>query len=525
MSTSLNQSIPDIVLVGNPVPVQVNTPTVISGGSEGYFIINFSGTPSNGQTITFDWTDQNGVSRSITLTCKTQRDLDGTTFNDNSAGLSTDDYFERMVAEWQQNYTLYQNFDIFYAGSSQVNLTAKYPADISPSLSHTISNISSTSKSSGSDKQVESNHSVILDIWMEQTLNGGDFEHLATLEKAVQEGASNDHARFFIQEILANDYLQPDLPEYDNFSEIGIGGQQIKRFFLKYAEKKGDPVDIKLYKGTVNKAAKRGHLAFMDFKDSGTFSANYPESKFLTNQPNKKPVTTEQREYLYWVSPDQGGNTKTYELHAEIYYEDGTSGTHMLKSFDVTDFEVFYVAAGADQLSIESYNTNKMVKSYDVWLEDQANSNKVSDVRTYLIDRKYYRNETYFLFENELGGFDTLRATGEQQHGIEVSQDEYQRPVEAEPAKHEGYYQAYNNRGRNTYQVSTGHKDKNYIDHLQEALVSNKVYLIKKTNYLFAYEDNGVFIPVIIEPDSFELFKDNDQLYSLKFNYKIGFDQ
>lgn len=169
---------------------------------------------------------------------------------------------------------------------------------------------------------------------------------------------------------------------------------------------------------------------------SGT-CADFLATHFLTWQPQTKFITSRQPELLTYYAPvdcyvhisgvDQEGN----ELSDEIV--DAIDAGEMVTL--PTDYATACELLGED------------VSEYTVWVEDSSGT-RLTYRQRYVLQSSHSPYETYFLFENSLGGVDCLKAYGHASlqathtHNIavmEYRQQEYRVDTERRWQKHTGY--------------------------------------------------------------------------------------
>ncbi|MDR2651287.1 MAG: hypothetical protein LBC68_03085 [Prevotellaceae bacterium] len=132
-------------------------------------------------------------------------------------------------------------------------------------------------------------------------------------------------------------------------------------------------------------------------KDFGDTVTNFLKRNFLTWQPGEKKITRNQPEFLTYHA------TQTSSLYIFAYYEDGLK------------LEISIVPMTAN--NVYTVNIGKILKSLPKTLIKVeavvlSSGNRISKYQYYLIDPQAY-SEQYFLFENSLGGMDSVRCTGE----------------------------------------------------------------------------------------------------------------
>ncbi len=133
-------------------------------------------------------------------------------------------------------------------------------------------------------------------------------------------------------------------------------------------------------------------------------------SNWLTFQPQIKFVTRHQPEYLsYFATAGSGSNVKV-----KAYFADNTTETK-----DITNIALYtFVTLNVSFAHINSL-FEKQVGYYDVWVENVFDG-RLSYIQRYILTPSA-GNEQVYVFENTLGGFDTVVFTGQLIEGINTS--------------------------------------------------------------------------------------------------------
>ena len=205
--------------------------------------------------------------------------------------------------------------------------------------------------------------------------------------------------------------------------------------------------------------------------------------RFLTWQPDVKTVSVTQEEYLYFLLNCSPLPTTVYR-RVEVSYEDGSDD--LLTIGSVTNaalYQVVCMPVGFTALGLG--NLFKKVVQYRVWLSDQ-NHYRISEIRTFLPDLLHRPQERFLLFSNSLGGFDTLRLTGEgtSQLSTQRSLAQIERPASAPIDFSELKVIAI--QGEREFTISTGYFERDgvaQIAYLDELLLAEEVYLITEKGH------------------------------------------
>lgn len=176
----------------------------------------------------------------------------------------------------------------------------------------------------------------------------------------------------------------------------------------------------------------------------GDTPGNWLKGNFLTWQPVNKPVTYYSPEWLTYYA------VQAATLKLKAYFNDGTNQTINLGS----------MAAGNAYTANLQYAAvagllGQMYPSYfEVWVET-SDGTRLTYIQRYLYSEPKSELEQWFLFENSLGGLDTIRAYGDtdfegvHEHkiaSIDGVSSEYRIDTERFYNKNTGYLDEYERR-------------------------------------------------------------------------------
>jgi hypothetical protein len=303
----------------------------------------------------------------------------------------------------------------------------------------------------------------------------------------------------YLQEVL-HAYLKTELPGFDQQTiQINRKGQMpyYNRFFV-------DPVTANHVKTSETRWAFMGGLPYEDFPGHQFFTGFLHEHRlFLTWQPAEKTVETDQREYLYFLLNMEPLPTLV-RLKGNITFTDGNCEQHsLLEISGMNAFDVLCIPAGHNQLKLDLLAGGREVATYRLWLEN-GTGERLSQVRTYHIERKYRRHKRFILFQNSLGRFDTLRCYGAGKSQLSADRNLVGKftPVDYKRSDGQEFVSAVS--GEDVLEVSTGYfTSVEQMAYLQELLLSEKVYLIGPND----------FIPVEVQTKSILYQVDDEYLY------------
>lgn len=273
--------------------------------------------------------------------------------------------------------------------------------------------------------------------------------------------------------------LSYEKPRYRQ-SAIGVLLTQTTSYCLREEVQGGEPAVETSVTGAKLYAIKAG----LANEDMYAFGENFWKTwqadarQFLTWQPDYKRVRVEQEEYLHFLvnfTPTPGA----LRLRVRLLGANGTGTAVTAMSIaNPLLYSVLGIPVGLSSLGLAAPLGD--VVAYEVWLANETNG-RVSEVRHYVIDRTYEPYDRALLFVNSLGGWDTMRLTGQAQQSLKVAQNtaEVERPARAGADFSE--MKIVSIEGEREISISTGYFRRHaadYLKYLDELLLSEQVYLI-----------------------------------------------
>lgn len=130
-------------------------------------------------------------------------------------------------------------------------------------------------------------------------------------------------------------------------------------------------------------------------------ASEFLKENFLTWQPQVKPVTYYSPEWLTYYA------VETCRIKLKVYFEDGTSSETTLSSPSAGTCCTLNLQYGV----VSGKFSGKRPTYYDVWVESTGGQ-RLTYVQRYIGSPRRSEDENWYLFENSLGGLDSLRAYG-----------------------------------------------------------------------------------------------------------------
>ena len=296
-----------------------------------------------------------------------------------------------------------------------------------------------------------------------------------------------------------------------NQSNISTVISQTTAYRLKERVSGGVPAVNTAVESVKNYVVKAGlsNIDYWNFRD--TFFDVYlaQTKKFLTWHPQRKLVSYEQEEYLSFLL---NFTPKPTSVNLRMRWFDDAlvaSPITTVKSINNTYLHTILLCpVGASVLGLPA-----AARRYEVWLSD-GNNNRLSEIRQYEIDQRFEPYQRQVIFNNSLGGWDTLRAIGEGQRTMKVAQTAAERERSLFDAPDYSEMRIVSIKGDYEWTISTGNFDRSavkYIDYLNELLLAEDLFLATPKGH----------VPVLLTSSTLVDVKDNPDLISRTFTFKL----
>lgn len=155
----------------------------------------------------------------------------------------------------------------------------------------------------------------------------------------------------------------------------------------------------------------QGGVEKMKFKRNNFFvTYQNAAQKFLTWQPSGRFVFQNQKHFLTYLHTSETA-TDAY-IDITTAFSTGELNNQQIAFTNVTDSKLYHIAAGVEQLGLETIDPTKQIHYYDIRIIDQ-DDNVLAATHRFYVDYRNFYNSHDFIFFNSLGGWDCLRATGD----------------------------------------------------------------------------------------------------------------
>lgn len=203
-------------------------------------------------------------------------------------------------------------------------------------------------------------------------------------------------------------------------------------------------------------------------------ASEFLKENFLTWQPQVKPVTYYSPEWLTYYA------VETCRIKLKAYFEDGTSSETTLSSPSAGTCYTLNLQYGV----VSGKFSGKRPTYYDVWVESTGGQ-RLTYVQRYIGSQRRSEDENWYLFENSLGGMDSLRA-----YGSLDDAPEYEHNV----SQLDGVLTEYRVDTNRKYTRNTGYLTPQESAWLQDMFSSRQKYAYTASGYykiVFTASDGG----------------------------------
>lgn len=214
---------------------------------------------------------------------------------------------------------------------------------------------------------------------------------------------------------------------------------------------------------------------------------------FLTREPVKRAWAGMDQWAYFPLLPGLSGDIT---LRADYTLNDGT--TQQAVSLDVfsdpyVSWDLLAVPCGPTQIGLPAG-----VVEYEVYITLANDAAPFSQRLIFEMEQKRYPQERLFLYENSLGGWETVVAYGQQQRSQVVRQTSARRLLGSSPPRHVADQVAANTSRREMVQVAMGLRNAAETVHMTEELTFTENVLLQEGDDLTPLAlDNQEEIPII----------------------------
>lgn len=502
------QSTPPLVaLTGNPIRFKLRTDNHIgSQAVQSRLTLIFTAKGATNDVVNLIWGKED-----IVFTCKTTPDDSGTQIPDASAAVQHNDWVALVAEALLVNYYVSRDWTIEVSGS-EIRLFGMDHNIGQPFADFTwadTGNAPSFTYTYGFPESIRDFFKIGLQLFLK---SGSEWIQLGEDNAPVD---SSGDAGFDIHTLFADRiYSEFKFPEASNQILINRPNA-IGEYKIRYFEQYGNPIIARRLAESDSFFAMVGGISHLQQAIYNRQASSYWEKLgynqyFLTWSPKTKLIDRYTTEKLFYLVRDE---ISSLVLKIEINYNNSTSQTIISKVTVVSPVNkgIYEIACSPNVLQLSGYDTGT-IDSYRVWMEDE-NADRISEIRTFNMDYQYHENVREFLFQNSLGGFDTLRITGDVEDNLEYERTSISKVLGAAFTEMDHQIAAGSVSEQKVYKANTGWISKEDASWIRDFLLSRQVYQINK----------GKLVPILITSAQAKLFVDREDIFSIDFEYQRAY--
>lgn len=433
-------------------------------------VISGSG-PSNGQTLRLQF-----AGRDLTFTARTtpgaDNPFDWPLFTTGTLAQYADTIADRLRA----CEAITEYFDVQRATAAPDEgflLVQKVLAPVIITVTETMSNVAAIG-------------SVLDDIWDEKNLRmalqvwkAGATTNEDTLLAAFQAPYRTSDAAVDIDISAAFVELQAHLPPASSLvftpsagaGHYGEAPTAWAKFFLRYADKYGNPATARLMAKSANSYAIHGAVAG-DGQVSSNISLRH-NYRGRDLQPFRKPVVCDQPDWVFLWTGDIDPDTSFF-LSVEVLFDDGTTQTVAVtesNTYSIQPNRLYWIVSGFKQLGLDTITLPPgatAIVQYDwrMYPPDLGDNPMFGPIRYLVVPKNDH--DWFLAYDNGVGGVETVALRGPRTARYEVSGETYERPRVPDWTPEVGDVFDLAKRGKKSWEVNTGCYDRHdpYLEHL-----------------------------------------------------------
>ena len=301
-------------------------------------------------------------------------------------------------------------------------------------------------------------------------------------EKPVPTNSTSSPGAYFEVQTRIDDELAATPPVYGD-KAISVCPDLCRQFY--YITQRWDGNTLLNTETTTTMWAIRAQMAmrhYSMYKDVFFTQFIGAGRRFLTWQPDAKYVRTDQPERLYFLT-NFTPSPKALMLRVRVCFADNSYDTFTAMTVnDVTPMSVYCMPVGFDELNLGTQP--KVVLWYETWLSNE-NAEVVSEVRTFRVDRIAYESVRYIVFQNSLGGYDTLRCVGSATELVTVQRQIIERFTDYDYLPTVSDVLINSVTGERQITVNVGNwLNADYREYLEELLLSEDFYIVDGEEFI-----------------------------------------
>lgn len=468
MAATIHTRPPSVSLSKEPIFLTVQT-DLVTLNSHAQLIFSFAGTPSENETLELNW-----LGKKVIFTAKASPSANGTDIPRNGT-------IAEIAESFFQNEIIAASFSVSFE-NNQIKLRYRHPSPLSVEIKNTFSNVSPSGVSTFTHTGPKQQPNLRAIVRVEK-FDSNDI--LGTFE--VPYDTSTGRAIADIRSAFR--FLSIDLPSLNSAILAANTPNMFAKYHIRLADKFGDEPKAESLKiidsngnldsfVTILGQHRGNELGKWAFVTNGGF--------ILHNRPVKNVIVSKnQPQYVYMQFNSVILSNQTIEVDVKL--NDGQTVTFQVP-FNITNIaqkdKMAWFATGYNHLNLDTLlktytlDASKYILEY-TWRV--KNSTIAIAEAHYIVDRKCYPHEYYFLCENGLGGLETIRLMGLNFEEYQVEREEVERTRWTDSSATEGDIDENNPKGQLLIKCQSALMPISELKRIRQLLLG-KIWLCDKIN-------------------------------------------
>ncbi len=398
---------------------------------------------------------------------------------------TVDDYlFEYLIPGLNKIEALINDFiieQIAYQGSAgfyiRFRARKKGTAYNIATASGTTITVDSTIAQNGTNATLLENYKLKLRILAEEQPDTGVLKLVKELEGKGYPDEVSNQMQIDFRDIpaLMSRYAKHQLP-FDPY-KVYIWEELFSKFNIEYAEVYGGtPVTYKVEKlspfpfTALPAGVALTHADYYEWLNS---FQNEGILKFTSFHNKKKLVSKEQPEWLL-VFANTTLSPYTH-IRVSLRFSDNTIGNQLIAWQAAWNDINILLPVGFKQLNLEQFETgSKKIIGWEISILNNGGTR--SEVRNYIVDPRYHREQKFILFFNSLYGIETVRLTGAVSSETQTTQETAEQLLADNTTVALGTMSMVNKAYANGFGANTGNIQKSEADYYISLMNAEHVY-------------------------------------------------
>jgi len=502
---TIESSPPLVSLTGNPVRFRLATDNhLVEAGAKPAFRLEFWTIGVEGDYFELSW-----GTTVVRFVCKPVPDQSGCQLPDESVLFNMADWIEVIARLLARNYEIERDFTVIFNSDSLTLTALDYGSNYLISLGDLHwTGYPPEGTTTGSKRKYRPFYKLgvqlLLKIDSVWTKLGEDVLPVNSEGKAIF-----DLHRLFADQV----YSEFKFPEYYDQRAIHRPHHCMEyriRYFEQFGEENKPGILTESASFYILSAGiSRLQEAIYNRQGSSFWAKLGYNQYFLTWQPKSKVIDQYSTEKLYFLVQ---GQYEEITLRVERFFFGGTSTTPEPKvSIDHPIPRTVYEFS-ISPLTLDLEGLSGALDYYEVWVADEQ-LNRISEIRTYRMDYQPHEEVRQFLFRNSLGGFDTLRVTGDMEEGVELERSTIGKILGTDFTEMNHQLAQHSVAETKVYKANTGWLTKEQTAWMRDFFLSRQVYQLVV----------GKLVPVVVTTTEAMQRKDREDLCSIDFAYRRAF--